>query len=91
MENTAIRAKLLELLTAIAPDIEPASVDPDRDLRDQFDFDSMDALHFAEAISGEFGIEIAETESRKLVSLGAAAELVQSKLGGVPRRDEHRQ
>ena len=80
MEIPEIRAKLLGLLATIAPDIEPASVDPDRDLRDQFDFDSMDALHFATAISEAFGIEIAQGEYPKLTSLRGASDFVRAKL-----------
>ena len=80
METPEIRNKLLSLLAGIAPDIEPASVDPDRDLRDQFDFDSMDALHFAAAISEAFGIDVAQTDYPKLASLRAASEYVRSKL-----------
>lgn len=80
MDIKDIERKLLALLTAIAPDVDPASVDSAREFRDQFDFDSMDALHFATAISDEFKIEVAETDYRKLLSLRGAGEFVQSKL-----------
>lgn len=80
MDPNDIRTKLLSLLTTVAPDIEPESVQPGRALRDQFDFDSMDALHFATAVSEAFGIEIAETEYPKLASLRAAGEFVQQRL-----------
>ena len=80
MDPNEIRTKLLSLLTTVAPDIEPESVEPERALRDQFDFDSMDALHFATAVSEAFGIEIAETEYPKLASLRAAGEFVQQRL-----------
>lgn len=81
MDPNEIRTKLLSLLTSVAPDIEPKSVDPERDLRDQFDFDSMDALHFATAVSETFGIKIAETEYHRLASLRAAADFVQERVG----------
>ncbi|MDE2263100.1 MAG: acyl carrier protein [Gammaproteobacteria bacterium] len=75
-----IRAKLLSLLTTVAPDIEPGTVDPARDLRDQFDFDSMDALHFATAVSEAFGVEVAQTDYPRLASLRAAGEFVAGRL-----------
>lgn len=84
MELNEIRGKLLTLLTNVAPDIEPQAVEPDRDFRDQFDFDSMDALHFAAAVSEAFGIEIAETDYPKLSSLRGAGEFVQSRLPQKP-------
>jgi acyl carrier protein len=75
-----ISSRLLSLLTAIAPDIDPATVESGRDFRDQFDFDSMDTLHFATAIAKEFGIEVAEREYVQLAGLDKARELVQAKL-----------
>jgi acyl carrier protein len=84
MELNEIQGKLLTLLTNVAPDIEPQAVEPDRDFRDQFDFDSMDALHFAAAVSEAFGIEIAETDYPKLSSLRGAGEFVRSRLAQKP-------
>lgn len=80
METGQVEARVLALLTEIAPDIEPASVVPDRNLRDQFDFDSMDALHFATAISREFQIDVAEKEYSQLASLSKACNYVRQKL-----------
>lgn len=80
MDTNEIRAKLLSLLTAIAPDIDPATVDATRDLRDQFDFDSMDALHFATAVSESFGIAVAETDYPQLASLCGAGDFVATRI-----------
>lgn len=80
MQTDEIRTKLLALLTSIAPDIEPQSIDPRRRFRDQFDFDSMDALHFVQAVSVAFGIDIAEADYPQLASLDGAVALVQARL-----------
>lgn len=80
MDSNEIRGRLLTLLAGVAPDIDPRSVDPDRELRDQFDFDSMDTLHFAAAVSETFHIPIAETEYSRLAAIGPAADFIQSKL-----------
>lgn len=80
MDTSEIRAKLLSLLTAIAPDIDPATIDSARALRDQFDFDSMDALHFATAVSESFGIAVPETDYPRLASLRGAGEFVAAQL-----------
>ena len=80
MEAQEIQAKLLALLTRIAPDVDPSSVVADQDFRDQFDFDSMDALHFAVAVSETFGMPIADTEAGKLASLRSAVAFVQDRL-----------
>ncbi len=66
-EQTARR--VLELLTAIAPDVEANSVIPGVAFRDQFDFDSMDTLNFAIALHREFGVDVPETDYAHLASL----------------------
>ena len=80
MDTREIAERMLVLLTGVAPDIDPSSVMPDRNLRDQFDFDSMDTLHFATAISREFGIDVSDTEYAQLASLAGACNYVQRKL-----------
>jgi acyl carrier protein len=80
VDTKDISERLLTLLTGVAPDIDPASVVPDRNLRDQFDFDSMDTLHFATAISREFDIEVAEGAYAQLASLSRACNYVQRML-----------
>lgn len=79
-QSQEIPGRLLNLLTAIAPDVDPTTVEAGRDFRDQFDFDSMDTLHFATAISKEFGIEVAEREYGQLAGLDKACVLVKTKL-----------
>ena len=85
MDIQPIQTRLLALLTEIAPDVEPAAVDPARNFRDQFDFDSMDTLHFASAISEAFGIAIAESEYQQLTKLDSAAEFVQHRLAATAK------
>ncbi len=80
MEMNDIRAKLLELLTAIAPDVEAQTVEPQRPFRDQFDFDSMDALHFATGVSEAFHIDIPERDYASLASLDDAAQFVSNRM-----------
>ena len=69
MNRDQLAARVLELLTGIAPDVDPASVIPGVDFRDQFDFDSMDTLNFAIALHREFGVDVPETDYAHLASL----------------------
>ncbi len=75
-----LRQRILMLLTAIAPDIDPSGIDPGMELRDQFDFDSMDRLHFAVAIAKEFQIDIPESDYAQLAALDRACAYVADKL-----------
>ena len=69
MTREELAKRILELLTAIAPDVEAASVIPGIDFRDQFDFDSMDTLNFAIALHKELGVEVPEADYAQLASL----------------------
>jgi acyl carrier protein len=69
MKREELAAKILALVTGIAPDVDPATVIPGIDFRDQFDFDSMDTLNFAIELHREFGVEVPEAEYSRLASL----------------------
>jgi acyl carrier protein len=69
MNREELARRLLELLTAIAPDVEANSVIPGVAFRDQFDFDSMDTLNFAIALHRELGVDVPETDYAHLASL----------------------
>jgi len=45
-------------LTEVAPETDPGAIDPDRDLTEQLDIDSMDFLNVIVAINEQTGIEI---------------------------------
>lgn len=64
------------LLLDIAPDAADQDIDPDTDLRDVLDIDSMDQLNFLIAVAETFGIEIPESDYSGLVSLAAIARYV---------------
>lgn len=80
--NTALATRILKLLTDVAPDIDANSVEPSRDFREQFDFDSMDTLHFAIALNQEFGIEIPEQDYKQLRSLDGCSAYVERAMAG---------
>jgi len=44
MNRNEIQASLLSILATIAPEMDPGAMDPEVDLRDQLDIDSMDLL-----------------------------------------------
>ena len=69
MKSEELKSRILALLTDVAPDVDPASVQADADFRDQFDFDSMDQLNFAIALHKTFNVEIPEADYPKLASL----------------------
>lgn len=64
-----VRAKVLEVLAGVAPELEAAALDPKVNFRDQMDFDSMDFLNFAIGLHKAFGVDIPERDYPKLFSL----------------------
>jgi acyl carrier protein len=82
-ENTsadvALEQRILALLVQVAPDIDPATVQPDTDFRDQFDFDSMDLFNFAAAVHASFGIDIPERDYRNIAGLAKCVAYVKQK------------
>jgi len=69
MNEQKLRDSVLAVLQDVAPDMDVATVDPDANFRDQFDFDSMDFLNFAIGLNAKFGVEIPETDYPKLSNL----------------------
>jgi acyl carrier protein len=69
MTRGELAQRVLDMVTAIAPDVDATTVIPGIDFRDQFDFDSMDTLNFAIALHRELGIEVPEADYSRLASL----------------------
>ena len=71
MNPQDIRATVLQVLGQIAPEVDLDSVEPNVNLRDQLDLDSMDFLNFLIALDKELKVEIPERDYGKLVTLDA--------------------
>ncbi len=67
-----LRAVVISVLADVAPDIDPSAVDPDTELVEQLDIDSMDFLNIIVAINERTGIEIPERDYPKLSTVNDA-------------------
>ena len=81
MTRDEIRATVLDTLAGIAPEIDPAAVLPDVDLRDQLDIDSMDFLNFVIALHERLGVDIPERDYPRLGTLDAIVDYVAGAAG----------
>ena len=72
MTTEDIRAIVISVLTEVAPDVDPAAIDPDTELVEQLDIDSMDFLNIVVAINERTGIEVPERDYPKLSTLNDA-------------------
>lgn len=80
MNRDELRSRVVELLTRVAPDVDPATLLPGVDFRDQFDFDSMDTLNFAIEIHRSLGVDVPETDYAKLASLDKCVAYLEPRL-----------
>jgi acyl carrier protein len=74
------RAVFEEELLRIAPDADLASVDPEADLREAIDIDSMDLLNLVAALHERLRIDIPETDTSRLTTRAGAEAYLRARL-----------
>jgi acyl carrier protein len=79
-ERQALIAPVLDILRAIAPEVEAGALDPAQPLRRQVDLDSMDWLNFLVGLHQKFGVTIAEADYTKLVCLNDVVDYLRARL-----------
>lgn len=72
MNEERLRAVLLEALTDVAPEVDADRIDPDADLAEQLELDSIDRLNLIVSIHEQTGIEVPERDYGKLSTLNTA-------------------
>jgi acyl carrier protein len=77
-----LRDVVIRALTEVAPDIDPGAIDPEAELAEQLDIDSMDFLNILVAIHEQTGIEIPERDYPKLSTLSDAVSYLAQALRG---------
>lgn len=81
MTPAEIRETVLRLLGEIAPEADPETLEPDVDLREQLDLDSMDVLNFVIAVDQELGVDIPESDYPRLLALDDFVAYLAQRLG----------
>lgn len=67
-----IRTAIFDVLAAIAPETDAASIAPDKPLRDQIDIDSFDFLNVIIRLHETLGVDIPEADYGELATLNSA-------------------
>ena len=80
-DRPTLMATVVTLLRAIAPEVAPGTLAPERPLRQQVDLDSMDWLNFLLSLHERFGVNIPESDYAQLVSLNNVVDYLQARLG----------
>ena len=80
MSGIDVRKAVQEEINNIAPEVDPATVDPAADLREAIDIDSMDFLNLVTALHHRTGIEIPEIDYPKLATMSGMIGYIEAKL-----------
>jgi len=79
MNRNDARALILAELGNIAPEADFATLDPQADLREALDIDSLDFLNFIVAVHKKTGVNVPESDYRKMLSLEGAVTYLTEK------------
>jgi acyl carrier protein len=76
-----LAAVIRRVLGDIAADVDVAQLDPEDDMRDAADLDSVDFLNFVTALHGETGVEIPESDYAEVRTLAGCERYLGERLG----------
>jgi len=76
MNTPELEATVMQCLGDVAPELEPQGFDKTKPFRDQLDLDSIDFLRFVQALAKKTGVEIAERDYSKLLTVDACARFL---------------
>ena len=77
MSKDEVRAVIVEILTDIAPDEDFSTVDDQKNLRDQFDLDSMDFLDIVMELRKRYSVEVPEKDYEELATVSSCVNYLQ--------------
>lgn len=80
MTSTDLRTAFVADLTAIAPDLDAATIGDDDHMQDDLGLDSMDFLNLVNALHKRFGLPIPETDYPRLATPAKAVSYLEEKL-----------
>jgi acyl carrier protein len=81
MRKDEIRDVVIKELQRIAPEADVAGLEPDSDVREELDIDSMDILRFVTALHTALGVNVPETDYRRIVTIRGCVEYLAGRLG----------
>ncbi|HUK41985.1 MAG TPA: phosphopantetheine-binding protein [Candidatus Acidoferrales bacterium] len=80
MTETEIREIVRQALSNVAPEVNLDAINPEKDLRDQIDIDSVDFLNFVIGLHKELKVDIPDADLPKLASLNSCIGYLASRL-----------
>jgi len=81
MTRAGLKAAVLEALSSVVPEANPAEIDPAVPIRDQLDLDSMDFINFVVALDEALKVDVPEADYGRLTTLDACVDYLAGRLG----------
>jgi acyl carrier protein len=81
MKPDELRELVLTSLGEVAPEADPAALDPATPIADQLEIDSMDLLDFMVALSERTGVEVPERDYPQLASVDGCVAYLAARAG----------
>jgi acyl carrier protein len=78
------RTTLFEALREVAPEVDPTTIDPSGDLRDELDLDSMDLLNVVSRLEERLGIAIPERDTPGMRTVDETVAYLVRRTSGAP-------
>jgi len=80
MTEQELKNKLLELLSRVAPEVDPATVDATEPIQQALDIDSYDYLNLLVSVRDELGVTIDEADYDKVRTLDDLVDFLLPKI-----------
>jgi acyl carrier protein len=81
MSEDELTRKILELLSDIAPEVDPESIDRNQPLQRALDIDSYDFLNLLVAVRDQLGVAVDESDYDKVSTIADMVSFILPKLG----------
>jgi len=80
MTNDKVRRAIIKVLGRIAPEADVNEVEPDENLREALDLDSVDFLNFLVGLHDELGVDIPESDYNQLQTISDITNYLTAKV-----------
>ncbi len=75
-----MKQTIFEVLSTIAPEVDPSDVDPSANLQEELDIDSIDFLNFMMGLHEKTGVDIPEKDYAKVATLNDCISYLSTRL-----------
>jgi acyl carrier protein len=80
MTRDEISQAVIDIIEDVLPDDDCSSIEPEVNLRDQLDLDSMDFLDIVMELRKQYGVEVPEDDYPKLATLKSCVDYLEPAL-----------